>query len=371
MAKQIPIYSYFLLGVLALSLFLAFKVLEPFAHTMLVAIILASLLRPVHNRIRRRLPGRETLAALATTFLVTLLIIVPLVLFTAALVNQAANSTASVQAWLKSKNLDTWLSEATLTPYIHWLQEKLPWLTIDLESIDIKSGLLDISKNIGQFTIDFGTKLLSNFLGGFFNFLLFLFVLFFLLLEGESMLKRLRYLSPLRDDQEDRIFSRMRDVARSVVVGSLLVAVCQGVAGGVGLAIAGIPAFFWGAVMGFTSLVPVIGTMLIWGPAAIYLAVTGNWKLAIFLAAWGAIVVSSIDSVLRPLLMRGQARMSTFWVFLSIVGGVKYLGPLGILYGPLILAFAMVMLGIYADEYNDILMEKDDPAKDTPADEGP
>jgi len=356
--RQVPIYSYFLLGVLALSLYFAFRVLEPFIDDILVAIILASLLHPVHLRIKKRLGGRATLAALSTTLLVTLVIIVPLFSFTGALVNQAANSTSAVQTWLKGKNLDAWLSADTLAPYIHWLQAKLPWLTIDIDHLDIKSGLLDISKSIGQFTIDFGTKLLGNFLGGLLNFLLFLFVLFFLLREGESMLKELRYLSPLRDSQEDRIIGRMHDVARSVVVGSLLVAVCQGVVGGVGLAIVGIPALFWGAMMGFASLVPVVGTALIWVPATIYLLIIGDWKFALFIFIWGAVLVSSIDSILRPMLMRGRARMSTFWVFLSIIGGIKYFGPLGILYGPLVLALAMVMLGIYGDEYRETLEDK-------------
>jgi len=359
--KQIPIYSFFLLAVLTVSLYFAFKVLEPFMDSIIVAIILASVIHPVHTRIKRMLGGRETLSALATTLLVTLLILVPLVLFTTALANQAANSTTAVQSWLKGKNLDAWLSADTLTPYIHWLQEKLPWLTIDLAKIDIKGYLLDISKSIGQFSIDFGTKMLSNFAGGFLHLLLLLFVLFFLLRHGELMLRRLKYLSPLRDAQEERILNRLRDVAHSVVIGSLFVAVCQGIVGGIGLAIVGIPALFWGAMMAFTSLVPVVGTMLIWGPAAIYLVIMGDWKWAIFIVFWGMVFVSGIDSILRPLVMRGKAQMSPFWVFLSIIGGIKYFGPLGILYGPLVLALAMVMLGIYAEEYSETLAEKDEP----------
>jgi len=371
MVKQTPIYTYFLLGILAVSLYFAFRVLEPFVDVILVAVILASLLHPVYIRITRWLNGRETLAALCTTFLVTLLILVPLVLFTTALVSQAANSTTAVQAWLKGKNLDAWLSTETLAPYIHWLKERLPWLAIDPASIDIRGTLLEISKNIGQFTIDFGTKIVGNFLGGILHLLLLLFVLFFFLREGETMLKRLKYLSPLREAQEDRILGRLRDVAHSVVMGSLLVAVCQGVAGGIGLAIAGIPALFWGAMMGFTSLVPVVGTLLIWGPAAIYLFIIGDWKWGLFIIGWGIIIVSNIDSVLRPLLMRGHAHMSTFWVFLSIIGGIKYFGPLGILYGPMTLALAMVLLGIYADEYKEILMEKEEPGRGAPAEEKP
>jgi predicted PurR-regulated permease PerM len=358
MTKQVQIYTYFLLGILAVSLYFAFQVLSPFINNIAMAIILASLLHPVHKRLRRRLGGSRTLAALCTTVLVTLLIIIPLFLFTGALVGQAATSITALQAWLKATNLESWFTGDTFAPYIHWVQQTFPWLQFDAGSLDVKGGLLELSKNLGQLTIDLGTRVLGNFIGVLLNFLILLFVLFFLLRDGEAMLAQLKKFSPLHDDQEDRILNRMHDVALSVMAGSFLVAICQGVVGGIGLAIVGIPALFWGAMMGFASLVPVVGTMLIWGPAALYLLIVGNWKEALFITGWGAVIVSSIDSVLRPLLMKGQAKMSTFWVFLSIIGGINYFGPLGILYGPMILALAMVMLSIYADEYSEPLSDK-------------
>jgi len=358
MARQEQIYSFFLLGVLAVSLYFAFLVLQPFVHNIFIAIILASLLHPLHKRIKSRMPNRDTMAALCSTTLVTLVIIVPMFLFTAALVGQAGKSISGVQAWLKDAHLEAWLRGENLAPYVNWLQETFPWLELDLNKIDFKGSLMEFSKNVGQVSIDIGTRLLGNFAGLLLNFLIMLFVLFFLFRDGERMLVQLKHLSPLHDTQEDRILQKMRDVARSVVMGSFLVAICQGVAGGVGLAIVGVPALFWGAMMGFASLVPVVGTLLIWGPTAIYLLIVGDVKGALIITGWGAIIVSSIDSVLRPMLMQGQAQMSTFWVFLSIIGGIKYFGPLGILYGPMILALAMVMLSIYADEYSELLASK-------------
>jgi len=351
-------YSLFLMGILAVSLYFAFLVLDPFLHDIIIAIIVATLIQPVHQRIKRALGGRNTLAAVASTLLFTLCVILPLFLFTGALAGQAAKSITSIQNWLKDAHLDAWLKGDAIGPYVNWLNEAMPWLELDLSKINIKGNLLELSKNAGQITLDMGGRLLGNFLGILVNFLIMLFVLFFLLRDGERMLVQLKHLSPLHDAQEDRILGKMRDVAHSVVAGSFLVALCQGVVGGVGLAIAGIPALFWGAMMGFASLVPVVGTLLVWGPAAIYLVLVGEWKWALFLVGWGGIIVSAIDSVLRPLLMQGQAQMSTFWVFLSIIGGIKFFGPLGILYGPMVLALAMVMLSIYADEYHEVLSAK-------------
>ncbi|GFK92483.1 hypothetical protein NNJEOMEG_00308 [Fundidesulfovibrio magnetotacticus] len=357
-ARREHVYSFFLLSILAVSLYFAYLVLTPFLHDMFIAIIVATLLQRPHQRIKRALGGSDTLAALGTTLLFTLCVILPLFLFTGALAGQAAKSIAALQNWLKDAHLDTWFKGEAIEPYVNWINTTLPWLELDLGKIDIKGNLLEFSKNAGQITLDLGGKLLGNFLGVLLNFLIMLFVLFFLLRDGERMLVQLKHLSPLHDAQEDRILGKMRDVARSVVVGSFLVALCQGVVGGVGLALAGIPALFWGSMMGFASLVPVVGTLLVWGPASVYLVLIGEWKWAIFLAAWGGIIVSAIDSVVRPLLMQGQAQMSTFWVFLSIIGGIKFFGPLGILYGPMVLALAMVMLSIYADEYHEVLAAK-------------
>jgi len=351
-------YSLFLMGILAVSLYFAYLVLNPFLHDIFIAIIVATLTQPVHQRIKRAFGGRNTLAALGTTLLFFLCVILPLFLFSGALVGQAAKSIAAIQNWLRGAHLDAWLNGEAIANHVAWLNDALPWLELDLNKINIKGSLLEFSKNAGQITLDLGGKLLGNFVGVLLNFLIMLFVLFFLLRDGERMLAQLKHLSPLHDAQEDRILGKMRDVARSVVVGSFLVALCQGVVGGVGLAIAGIPALFWGAMMGFASLVPVVGTLLVWGPAAVYLVLIGEWKWGLFLAAWGGVIVSAIDSVLRPLLMQGQAQMSTFWVFLSIIGGIKFFGPLGILYGPMVLALAMVMLSIYADEYHEVLSAK-------------
>ncbi len=169
------------------------------------------------------------------------------------------------------------------------------------------------------------------------------------------MLSTLKFLCPLHEDQEDAILENLRSVSRSVLVGGLLVAALQGVVGGIGLALVGIPALFWGTVMGFASLVPVVGTGLVWLPACLYLAIMGEWKASLFLFGWSAVLVASIDSFLRPYFMRGGAGMSTFFIFMSIIGGMNVFGMVGVLYGPVILSFAMVMLRLYSEEFSDVL----------------
>jgi predicted PurR-regulated permease PerM len=103
--------------------------------------------------------------------------------------------------------------------------------------------------------------------------------------------------------------------------------------------------------------VPVVGTALVWVPATAYLVLIGSYKSAVFFALWCAIIVGSIDNFLRPFLMQGQAQMSPFYIFLAIIGGLQVFGLAGVLYGPLIIAFATVMLYIYRSEYHEVLDE--------------
>ena len=349
-------YSAFLLLILAASLFLAYSVLRPFLDILIIGVVLSGLFRPVHRRIAGLCGNRSTVAALLTTGLIFTCLIIPVFLFLGALVTQGIQSVNALQAHLNSMDFNAIFSHEAVAPYVGWVQKHLPFL--DVKKLALRADLLSLSKNAGQFLLNSGTTILGNVFVLTMNFVILIFVLFFLIRDGEAMLARVRYLLPLSTDQEDRIFRQLDDVAKSVILGAFLIALAQGAAGGLGLFIVGIQPFFWGCMMGFASLIPVVGTAIIWLPVALYLMVTGQWQWGVFLIGWGAIVVSSIDSIIRPILMRNRSKMSTFWVFLSIIGGIKFFGALGILYGPLVLGFAMVMLSLYAEDYSHVLNDR-------------
>ena len=166
------------------------------------------------------------------------------------------------------------------------------------------------------------------------------------------------FLAPLRTHQEDILIDSMQRVARAVLFGSVLIAVLQGLTGALGLYIVGIPPLFWGTMMGLAAFIPVIGTGLVWIPATAYMFFFGNQNWALFLLLWNVLVVTNIDTILRPLLMKRAAQVSPFYIFLSILGGIHAFGALGIFYGPLILSFLMVMLQIYGEEYKEVLTSR-------------
>lgn len=368
-SQRQPFYAAFLLLILAVALTLAGIVLRPFADILIIGVVLATLFRPVHEKLGRLCGHRTTLAALLTTVLIFTCIILPLFSFLGSLLAQGVQSVNALQAKLATMDFNHLLQQETVSPYVRWLQDHLPLL--DLKKLAVQADLLDISKTAGQILLNSSTKVVSNVVVLTMNFVILMFVLFFLIRDGDRMLSRLRYLLPLTTDQENRIFRQLDDVAKSVILGAFIIALAQGVAGGIGLFIVGVPPFFWGCMMGFASLIPVVGTAIIWLPVSLYLILTGQWQWGVFLIGWGAVVVSGIDSVIRPLLMKNRSNMSTFWVFLSIIGGLKFFGALGILYGPLILGFAMVMLSLYAESYKHMLDahagELEPPEDDAPA----
>lgn len=349
-------YRPFLLLVLFFSFYLVYLILGPFLDTLILAIVLSSLFYPLQTFLVRHFQGRKNLAALTIVFIITFLLVIPIFLFVSALVTQGLDSINRVHDWLKAGNLDRLTDDPRILAYTDKIAQRFGFL--DLKQLDVKSDLLQVSKNLGQFLLTKGATLLGNLVSLITHFFIMIFIVFYLVRDGWEMLQRGRYFSPLRKEQEDELLHGISLVAKSVLLGTFLTALCQGLVGGIGLTLAGVPGFFWGTVMGFSSLIPIVGTAFVWVPATLYLSLFGSWKTALFLALWSLLFGSFIDNFLRPFLMRGEGRMSPFYIFLAIIGGVQYFGLIGILYGPLILSFAMIMLYLYGVEYRgDLLSE--------------
>ncbi|HJR52018.1 MAG TPA: AI-2E family transporter, partial [Gemmatimonadales bacterium] len=171
------------------------------------------------------------------------------------------------------------------------------------------------------------------------------FVLFFFLRDGGQMVTGAVRLIPVTPERRDQLVETVAAVTRAVVFGSLLTALAQGVLVGLGFALVGLPSpVVFGAVAAVASLIPFVGTALVWVPAAIVLLTQGRWIAALFLAAWSVAVVSSADNVVRPFFISGRAQISTLPVFLGLLGGLGAFGPIGLVVGPVLMAVALALL---------------------------
>lgn len=365
--RRVKGYRTSLLVILFFSFYLAYLILFPFIDTLILAIVLASLFTPLQIYLEKRLRGRKNLAALLIVLIITFVIAIPVFFFASTLVTQGVDTVNKVNEWLKHGNLQQLIQDPRINEYIDKLQERFPFL--ELDKTNISNDLLVLSRSIGQFLLGKVATILGNVAQLVAHFFILVFIAFYLVRDGRDMVSSVRYYSPLRAEQEDRILDGVRVVSKSVLLGTFLTALCQGLVEGIALGILGFPGLFWGTMTALASLIPIVGVHLIWVPIALYLVLLGNMKAAIFLAIWSIILTGSIDNFLRPFLMKGKSKMSPFYIFLAIMGGVQYFGLKGILYGPLILSFAMIMLFIYGVEYRTELTAYKQVGADTPSGE--
>ena len=169
--------------------------------------------------------------------------------------------------------------------------------------------------------------------------------LFYLLRDGAQLVAGVRRAVPLEPERFDQLLARARDVTHATVFGNVLVAIVQGTLGGIAFALVGLPAAtLWGTIMGFLALIPMVGPPLVWGPAAIYLALGGEIVRALVLAAIGALVIGSVDNLLRAVFVGGRARVHSLVVFLSVLGGIFVFGAVGVIAGPVLFVLAQLAL---------------------------
>ena len=357
--------QYFLFFLLFLSIFACYKMLTPYLHPLILALIFSIILRPVNQKIEQWARGRKNLAAFLTCVLLTLVVVIPLTFMAIALIQQGIQSSTAIYDWIAAGKYTMliehpWVKKmvALSDKYLPDIQKFFPDLA--LKTIQLDQILLRVSSSLGKILINQGGSLFGDLTALIGQFLLMLFAFFFMIRDQEKIFKTVLHLIPLSASQERKIMEKITAVAQSALLGTFVTAVAQGVAGGVAFHIAGLPGLFWGAVMTFASLIPLVGTALIWLPAAGYLFLSGHWGYGIFMILWCAIIVGMLDNIVRPLFMKGAGgNMGTLLIFFAILGGINYFGLIGLLYGPLILGLTLVLLYIYSLEFKSFLTYQD------------
>jgi predicted PurR-regulated permease PerM len=325
----------FFLVLLAAVTLAFFGVLAPFFGAVFWAIVFALLFHGMFRRLRVALRGRDTLAALLTLAFILLLVVVPMVLVGGAMVNEIATFSQRVRA-----------GDIDFRGYYQQILNALPvWLT-DLAGrfgvLNVRDVLDKLSGALTQGGQEVATRALQigqNTLMLVVNLAIMLYLLFFLLRDGQTLARLLRDHVPLAPDMTEDLSRKFATVVRATVKGSIVVAMVQGFLGGLALWVLGIHgAVLWGALMALLSLVPAVGAALIWAPVAIYLIATGATWQGVGLIAWGTLVISMVDNLLRPILVGKDTKLPDYVVLLSTIGGISAFGVNGFVIGPVIAA---------------------------------
>jgi len=332
---------------LALLAYLVWRIVVPLWQPLVWAALLGSLLAPLNSRLARRLGGRPRLASAITTLLAVVLFLLPVAIVAGAVTAQAAQLLGRLNA--QAPQLGAAPLELADLPL---LAHPLEWLdshtTIGAEQVH--GWLVEAVKRVLQSLASSGGHLVLGALGTALSFALMLFVLFFVLRDGPALARRVVRMLPIEEQRRSRLWRHLAEVNRAVFMGIGLTALTQGVLVGLGFWIAGLPSpLVFGVLGGLCALIPLVGTTLVWVPGAAVLAIHADYGHAAFLAAWGILVVGSVDNFLRPMLISGRTELPTLAVFVGVMGGLSAFGFIGLFLGPIVLGL-LVALFRFEDE---------------------
>lgn len=322
--------------------FALYQIITPFIGPLMWAIFIAFLLYPLHVRLTRRLRNRPQASALILTLLVLALLLGPLTGLSAAFAAQVGDLLRGVQSRLADQAQANVLDFAN----VPWIQAALNWLdsALGVDPVQIREWIQQASSQVLHWLASMGGKVFLGALGTAAGFVLTIFMLFFFVRDGKEMFDDVRELIPMTEAYKARLFDHLAAVTRAMVLGTGVTALIQGTLVGIAFLIVGLPSPLVFAVIAvFASLLPFGGTALVWIPAAIVLAAQGHWGQTIFMVIWGALLVSLVDNVVRPMMVSGRADVGTLTVFIGVLGGLAAFGAIGLFLGPVVLALAIAL----------------------------
>ncbi len=347
-AGQRGIARVFLLILLAIVLYFVGRILKPFFDSLVWAAIMATLFYPVYRRIERYLHKKE-LASVLCCALLTVAIILPVVLLVFLLAGESVKAYSSLGNMVAS-GVPARIAAIHNSAAYQKLSEKLGEMGVPAP--DLGTAAMRVVRTGSRFLVVQSAALVSGFVSFILQLFVMLFGLYYLFLRGPQILHELRALIPLRPEYEERIIQKFTGVVHATFTGSLAVALVQGALGGLGFLIFGISSpLLWGAAMTLVSLVPVVGTALIWGPVVIFYMLTGSVLKGLLMLAVFGVVVGSVDNILKPILIQRGMEIHTLWVFISVIGGLSVFGFLGIVLGPFLFTILVTLLEIYKAEF--------------------
>jgi predicted PurR-regulated permease PerM len=330
-AKQVRDAAFLLLT--GVGLYLCWLLVRPFLAATAWALALAVVARPLHRRFECLLP--PNLAAVISMLVIALILLAPGAFLFQRLSDEARSGLAMAAENLNSARLHEAVQRyPSLLKALDWAQERFD---LDQE-LKRAAGLL-----AGQ-----APALLGGSIRLVTNTVIMFVTLFYFLRDSGRLLQFLRRLLPLSRSETDELLRRVSETIHSILYGNIAVKVVQGLLGGLMFWILGLPApVVCGTAMALTAMIPIVGTALIWGPAAIALLIQGSWGKAVVLVIWGGLVVSLMDNFLYPILVAGALKFHTLGVLFSILGGLLAFGIAGAILGPVILASTVALLEVW------------------------
>ncbi len=346
--RQIFVLSFFIFIVMiALQLVGIFRL---FLTPILWSIILSLVFFPLYQWVLLKLKGRKNLASLLVCLIVALITVGPMVLFSGTLVREVLDFYHGLASWISEKKYEVLWQHVLQSP-LRGLWDKVMQKTESLE-IEIMPFIASVMQKISQAIVGQIQSGAKNFLFFVLNYCVTMVLFFFALRDGEAMGRGLKDLFPMTRENKEVVFGRLAMTVSAVVRGLVVTGVVQAFLAGMSFWILGVPyPIFLALLIAFLALVPIGGAVVVWFPSAVYLFLDGHWGKALILFLWGALIISTVDNFLKPLLIGEKTKIPTVFLFLAILGGLAFYGLIGVFLGPVMLALFMALIEIYRKEY--------------------
>ena len=322
------------------------RIMLPFFEPICWAIILALFFHPVYRHLLKIMRGASAPASFIMCVLIITFIIIPVFVLITSLASELLRVYASSVAHIQSGTF-TLLPDAETYPFMHKVGVQV-LKAFKLYGADLKTTLMDIARNMGEYFLKQGTIVFKNVAALIFKAAITVVILFYLFADGAKMLSAFRNLLPLSKPTVDSFMKLTSDVLSATLYGNILTGAIQAALGiFIFSALDFSAALLWGTIQGLGTFIPIIGTAIVWAPASLYLFFTGAYLKGAILLAFSLLVVSQIDYFLRPYLISGKAELHNLLLFLGIFGGINVFGLLGLILGPMIIALCVSILALY------------------------
>jgi len=338
-------------GIIALCLcliilFFGLLIFIPFFEPICWAIILSLFFHPIYKRLLSFFKGNRILSSFIMCLLIVAFIIIPVFLLITSLTTEVWRLYTAGISSLQNINIDL-IPNKEHYPLLHKLVVKF-LKSLKLYGADLHTTLADLTRSAGEYFLKKGTAVFRNIAVLVFKSFLMLVILFYLFADGERMLKAFKRLLPLKEESVENFIKLTNDVLSATLYGNLLTGAIQA---GLGIFIFWILDFsapiLWGTILGVGTFVPMIGTAIVWGPASLFLLLSGQYLKGAILLTFSLLVISQMDYFLRPYLISGKTELHNLFLFLGILGGINVFGLLGLILGPMVIALCMSILELY------------------------
>ena len=342
---------WFFLALFVVSCLLLGWLLWPFFSVIVLAIVITMVFNPVYRALHRKM--NATLSSLITCIIIFFVLFVPVSAFVGILANEAYDLYLTARDAVSNNPIQELIDNSKV---IEKINDILMNFGIKITADEISGFVTELGRAVGLFLYQQARSMTANIVNFVVNFCFMLLIVFYLLIDSQRLVSFIVGLSPLPDDQDEKLIQKFKDMAAAILLGNGLGGLIQGTLGGIVFAFFGFRSpFLWGVIMALLAFLPIVGVGVVFLPAALYLILQGRLAAGIFFIVFYIVLSGGIEYFFKPKLVGKRVQMHTLLVFLSIIGGLKLFGILGIIYGPLVVTAFLTLTDIYESSYQRIV----------------